>query len=193
MKNLLLITTLLISGALIAQTKVTVTVANFSFTSNNITINVGDTVEFVNTSGTHWVDGRQATFASNPVSFDNQSQSGSGWTYSQVFNTAGVYDYRCGIHTTSMSGNITVQASVGITESTNSTSIEFYPNPASKELNFSEYKSVQNVVIYALTGEKVLEAELSNNKLDISLLSAGTYFVKIITASEEVTKKLVIQ
>jgi len=68
MKNSLLITAFLISGTLFAQTKVTVIVENFMFTSANITINVGDTVEWTNIQGTHNVNGTQATFSSNPAS-----------------------------------------------------------------------------------------------------------------------------
>jgi plastocyanin len=193
MKNSLLIISIFISSFLFAQNKVTVTVANFSFTANSVTIDVGDTVEFVNVSGTHWVDGRQAIFASNPVSFDNQAQSGSGWTYLQVFNTAGAYDYRCGIHTSSMTGTITVQLPTGIVEDVTKSTVDFYPNPASKLLNFSEYELVQSVTIYSITGKEVMFSKLTNNKLDVSTLKVGTYFVKIKSDNDETTKKLVIQ
>ena len=193
MRNILLIALTLISTLLIGQTKVTVNIANFSFTPNSLSINVGDTIEFVNTSGTHWVDGRQATFPSNPVSFDNQSQSGSGWTYTQVFNTAGTYDYRCGIHTASMSGVITVQTPAGVDEPNNVNLLDFYPNPASKELNFSNYNSIEKVTIYSINGKKVESKDLINKRLDISNLATGTYFVKIQSDNVEVTKKLVIQ
>jgi plastocyanin len=193
MKNSLLITTFLISGALMAQTKVTVTVANFSFTSANVTINVGDTVEFINASGFHSVDGTQATYPGNPASFDNLAQVGTGWTYAQVFNTIGSYDYRCGVHTTSMFGTITVQAATGVKERTNKNASEFYPNPAANQLNFSEYNKVEAVTIFSLTGEKVLNSKLLNHKLDISTLSSGIYFVKFVTDKKEVTKKLIIK
>jgi plastocyanin len=193
MKNSLLIISIFISSFLFAQTKVTVVVANGSFTPASVTIDVGDTVEFDNQAGFHWVDGRQSTYASNPVSFDNQAQSGSGWTYLQVFNTAGAYDYRCGIHTTTMFGTITVQLPTGINEDTAENTVDFYPNPASKELTFSEYKLVKSVTIYSITGMQVLFSELPNNKLDVSTLKVGTYFVKIKSDNDEITKKLVIK
>lgn len=193
MKNILFFALAFICFNSFAQTKHTVIVTNGNFTPSGVTIDVGDTLEFINQGGSHWVDGRQSTFASNPVSFDNQSQSGTGWTYTEVFNTAGNYDYRCGIHTTTMSGTITVQTPAGVNEPTNSNQIGFYPNPATKELNFSNYESIESVAIYSLTGEKVVNKALVDNTLDISLLMPGTYFVKIRSGNDEITKKLVIK
>ena len=192
MKTILLLCTILISSMGFAQIKVTINVASFSFSPSSQTITVGDTVEFVNTSGTHWVDGTQGTFPSNPVSFDNQSQSGTGWTYTQVFNTAGNYDYRCGIHT-GMTGTIQVSSTASVKEALKKKEVGFYPNPASKDLFFYDYKKIVNIVFYSLTGEKVLESQLVKGKLNISSLNSGAYFVKIISETEEVTKKLIIK
>ena len=195
MKNSLLVISLFISVLLTAQTKVTVTLAGFSFTPSTTTINVGDTVEFINSSGVHWVDGRQGTYAANPVSFDNQSQSGSGWTYTQVFNTAGFYDYQCGIHLANMTGSITVQVPTGINDPIKSSNaVDFYPNPSSSHLFFPDYKSVNNIIVYSVTGEKVLENAKVTDKVNISALIPGTYFVKIITKDgKATTKKIIVQ
>ncbi len=194
MKNLLLFTLLFTSSIFYAQTTFTVNVANGGFTPSNLTITVGDTVKFVNVSGTHWVDGRQVTFASNPASFDNQSQSGAGWTYKQVFNTAGNYDYRCGIHTTTMIGALTVQIATGIEETVINKNTLFYPNPTSNQLNFSEFENIDQVAIYSLTGEEVVNTPLIKKQLDVSTLITGIYFVKVTSKNGEViTKKMVIQ
>lgn len=193
MKKIIFIIAVLTSGVLTAQTKFTVNVANFSFTPANLTITVGDTVEFVNTSGVHWVDGRQVTFAANPVSFDNQSQSGSGWTYTQVFNTVGNYNYRCGIHTTTMTGAISVQLPTSITENESANKVSFYPNPASEELFFLNYNLIKNMAIYSLTGKKAVAYTSVTQKIDISSLNSGVYFVKLTTDKGDITKKLIIQ
>jgi plastocyanin len=193
MKKLLLFSSILMSSVLMAQTKFTVNVSNGAFTPSSITIDVNDTIEFVNIGGTHWVDGRQSTFPSNPASFDNQSQSGSGWTYQQVFTVAGSYDYRCGIHTTTMFGSITVQLGTAIDENFDLNKLSFYPNPAKNELYFSNFNSINQVNIYSLTGEKIIAAGLEKEKFDVSSLSKGIYFVKIETDKGAVTKKLVIQ
>ena len=193
MEKILLLVGLFISGFLTAQTKFTVIVVNGSFTPSNLTIQVGDTVEFVNQSGFHWVDGTQATYPSNPVSFDNQSQSGSGWTYSQVFNTGGSYDYRCGIHTTTMFGSITVQFPSSVNTSFDINSFNFYPNPTSKNIFFSELKSIESIIIYTITGEKVLTSNLIDNHLNVSILSPGVYFLTINSDHKIITRKLIIQ
>lgn len=192
MKNSLLIITFLISSALIAQTKVSVSVANFSFTPANIVVAVGDTVEWTNISGSHNVNGTQATFSSNPASFGNSL--GIGWVYSFVFTVAGTYNYQCDPHIPNMVGTVTVQLQTGVGESVNTNKIGFYPNPTTKELTFTEYKEVKNITIYSVTGEIVLDSKLKENKLDVSTLSSGTYFVNIVVSEgEEITKKLIIQ
>lgn len=92
-----------------AQTSHNVTVSNYSFSPNNLTITAGDEVVWTNTGGNHNVNGNQSTFSSNPASFGNNV--GSGWTYKFVFNTAGTYDYQCDPHAGGgMVGKITVNA-----------------------------------------------------------------------------------
>ena len=79
-----------------------------SFSPSNLTIAVGDTVTWVNTGGTHNVNGNQSTFANNPSSFGNSL--GSGWIYSYVFSIPGTYDYQCDPHAgMGMVGSILVQ------------------------------------------------------------------------------------
>ena len=78
------------------------------FTPNEITINVGDTVIWTNTEGTHNVNGTQFTYPSNPESFGNSVDA--GWVFSHVFTIPGVYDYQCDPHTRSnMYGKVIVQ------------------------------------------------------------------------------------
>lgn len=54
------------------------------------------------------------------------------------------------------------------------------PNPASNYIVISKIMESTSFEIYDLTGEKVLEKELDkfNNKIDLSLLAAGTYLLK---------------
>jgi len=94
-----------------AQTKHVVVVTSYVFTPNELTISVGDTVEWQNTQGSHNVNGTQVTFPGNPESFGNSV--GSGWTYSYIFNTAGTYSYQCDPHASfGMTGMITVSPAV---------------------------------------------------------------------------------
>ncbi|MBP7184069.1 MAG: lamin tail domain-containing protein [Saprospiraceae bacterium] len=92
-----------------AQADHTVNVQNYSFTPADITINVGESVEWVNLGGTHNINGTQATFPNNPESFTNGSASSSAWTYTVTFTVAGYYQYQCDPHANSgMIGSVTV-------------------------------------------------------------------------------------
>lgn len=85
-----------------AQTTHVVTVGDNFFNPSNLTIQAGDTVEWRNASGgnTHNVSANNGSFT---------SPSGSSFTYSQTFNTAGsTVNYRCTFHS-GMTGVITVQ------------------------------------------------------------------------------------
>ena len=74
----------------------TVQTSGLAFTPDSITINLGDTVTFINTGGNHNVNGTTSTFPSNPASFGNSL--GTGWTFTHVFTVAGTYDYQCDPH-----------------------------------------------------------------------------------------------
>ena len=49
-------------------------------------------------------------------------------------------------------------------------------------------------MIYSLTGEEVMNVNLTKNELDVSELTSGVYFVKTISVNNEInTQKMVIQ
>ena len=98
---------LLFSLGVVAQTSHSVSVTSNVFTPSTLTINVGDTVVWTNTQGSHNVNGTTGDFPNNPVSFGNNVST--GWTYSFVFTTAGSYEYRCDPHVSlGMTGTLTV-------------------------------------------------------------------------------------
>lgn len=80
-----------------------------TFAPNDITIDVGQTVRWINTGGFHNVNGDQATYPNNPESFGNGASSTDAWTYDYTFFVEGVYDYQCDPHIgLGMVGKITV-------------------------------------------------------------------------------------
>jgi len=84
--------------------------ANDVFVPNNLTIDLGDTVNWVNIGGFHNVNASLSTFPSNPVGFSN-SVSSSLWTFSHVFTVSGTYNYQCDPHVSmGMIGTITVNS-----------------------------------------------------------------------------------
>lgn len=93
-----------------AQDHVITVQSNF-FSPDNLTIQVGETVQWNNVGGIHNVNGTQATFPDNPEGFGNGSAAADPWTYEFTFNTPGVYAYQCDPHAAlGMKGTITVVA-----------------------------------------------------------------------------------
>lgn len=85
--------------------------SGFNFDPNDLTITVGETVEFQNTSGTHNVNGSLADFPNNPEGFLSGPPASGTWTFQHTFNTPGVYGYQCDPHVgLGMIGTITVEA-----------------------------------------------------------------------------------
>ncbi len=91
----------------ISQDYTVETVGNTGFNPANLTITVGQTVQWVNTGGNHNVNGTTASFPNNPESFGNAVSS--GWTFDHTFMTPGNYDYQCDPHVGfGMFGTVTV-------------------------------------------------------------------------------------
>jgi len=163
-----------------AQTTVDVTASSGAFTPTDVTIDVGDTVRWTSTSGTHNVNGTTMTFPSNPESFGNALST--GWVYEYVFSTAGNYDYRCDAHFTSgMTGTVTVVPVSGINEDleeVNTVVSNIYPVPSSdfvvieltQELLLANTKLT--AVVYDLMG-KVIVRSVSIKDAKITLNTEG--------------------
>lgn len=170
-----------------AQTTHDVTVSNGSFSPANLAIAVGDIVKWTNTEGSHSVDGTTTTFPSNPVSFGNDIGA-AGWTYTFTFSTEGVYDYRCGLHTTTMTGKITVGTSTGIDDVSANNLKHAYPNPVSNVLYVPvKYNSVfenklLTLSIYNLDGKIVVKRNsdyMSELDVKVEALKSGIYIYEV--------------
>ncbi len=80
---------------------VSVAIQGFKFSPADLTVKVGDTVEWTNQdSAPHTVESSDGTLKSDELS--------KGDAYSYTFQKPGKYDYICGIHP-SMHGSVTVQ------------------------------------------------------------------------------------
>jgi len=80
----------------------TVTIQNFAFSPNNLTVNIGNTVAWTN------LDSVTHTIVSDSGNELNSGSIAQGQSFSHTFAKAGVYSYHCGIHP-SMKATITVQ------------------------------------------------------------------------------------
>ena len=73
---------------------------NFGFSPGQTVVNLGDTVKWTNTSGTHTV--------TSTGNWDSGTVM-SGNSFSQVFNSPGTFNYFCAIHgAAAMSGTVIV-------------------------------------------------------------------------------------
>ena len=126
----------------ITQSSHTINTAGMTFSPNNLTINIGDTVNWVNTGGFHNVNATLSTFPLNPEGFGNSL--GSGWTFTHVFSLPGTYNYQCDPHAGSgMTGVIFVNGDLFISEygegSGYNKYIEIY-NPTATSVDLSDYQ-----------------------------------------------------
>ena len=159
-------------AAIFAQT--TVTVQSNSFTPQNLTVQVGETVLFDNIGGFHNVNGTQATFPSNPESFGNGGAMSAPWNYEHTFTIPGVYDYQCDPHAgLGMNGTITVEGGAAAGEVVIT---EIMYNPPESGTDSLEYIEFYN------NGDESIDLEgWTINGVDFTFpalsLAAGEYVV----------------
>ncbi len=172
-----------------SQTTWDVNVQFPAFTPSNLVIEVGDIVEWTNSSGSHNVNGTLTTFPNNPEGFGNSV--GAGWTFSHTFSIAGSYDYRCDPHFASgMTGTITVIDPLGVEEIVLA-DFSIYPNP-----NNGQFTIVNDGVdgeylleLMDVTGKVVYANQMhmnTNERTEISSsdVTTGIYLVKLTNTKE---------
>lgn len=85
-------------------------VGDFFFNPADITIEIGQSVKWINTGGIHNINGNQNVFPSNPQSFGNGAPAGGNWNYLHTFTIPGLYRYICDLHPNTMRGSILVRS-----------------------------------------------------------------------------------
>ena len=85
----------------------------------------------------------------------------------------------------------TEDCALSITEFNLSENLSIYPNPVSVTLQIKTSNSVlyEKTTIYSVLGKRILET--SEKQINVENLSAGIYFVEIVTNKGSVTKKIV--
>jgi plastocyanin len=110
-KQLLFIATFFVSLFIsqnVYSTQYVVSTAGNTFGVNtNLSINIGDTVTWINTGGFHNINATLATYPGNPEGFGN-AVAGAGWSFQWIFTIAGTYDYQCDPHIPAMVGVVIV-------------------------------------------------------------------------------------
>ena len=77
----------------------------------------------------------------------------------------------------------TVQGTLSTNDFTKTTDVYVYPNPTQDVLNFRsttlDFSATVTYEIYNLTGKRILNGTLNNQKIDVRPLNSGVYFVNL--------------
>lgn len=166
-------------------------IATADFTVDATTVLVGEPVVFTNLS-----QNATSYYWSFPGAEPSTSQAENPEV---VYQNAGVYSVTLFATNGSSSdmetkeGYITVVETVSIDNNLeNEASI--YPNPASSVMNVRA-EGMQHICIFDITGKVVLEKEVSSDyeTVDVSMLKASAYAVRITTNSGTIVKNIVIE
>ena len=181
-----------ISVILFAQTDHQIDAQAMAWSPNDITIEVGDSVTWINNgTGSHNLNGTTATFPANPESFGDLNV-GTNWVFGKRFNIPGVYLYRCDPHSVVMTGKVTVVDPAAAIKPNQLTQVSISPNPAKDVIRIQSGSSKNTVVIYDMLGNKVLNTTLENqSQLDISRLNTGVYMVEVYSTNGYAKMKLI--
>ena len=72
--------------------------------------------------------------------------------------------------------------------------VSLYPNPTDGSLSINTSEKILNISVYNIIGEKIVcNTKLKNNKIDISSLNDGIYFIETITQKGKITKKIILR
>jgi plastocyanin len=200
MRNIVMMLFLILSGINFSQTTHDVTVQNFSFSPQSLTITVGDIVRWTNISGTHNVKADDNSFTSGAA-------APAPWEYTHTFTAAGNNPYYCEPHQgMGMTGTIIVQDPVGVSDEELVAEMfelkQNYPNPFNPSTNIEfqiSDRSFVSLKVFNILGDEVVtlvneekQAGVYNVKFNAAGLSSGMYLYRLQTGSFVETKKMIL-
>ena len=179
-----------------AQTTHTVNAGSYYYTPTNLTVQVGDSVIWINDGGLHDVNGNTNSITNqsfnNPVTFDSPSINSVGAIiFAYKFTVTGTYNYDCSVGSHAANGMI---GSVIVTDpstniNTTGTNYLIYPNPTSDYVYLSGIIGISYSKIYDITG-KLLQST-SEKKIDLSSYPNGIYIVNIRSNNKAITHSII--
>lgn len=158
----------------------------FQFLPNTITIDLGDTIQWLPLPGTgapmmvHTIT--SDTIPAGAAGFDYTWQSPADTFFRYVPTVAGIYEYVCTPHESyNMVGTFTVvDPSVFVAESATLQPIQIFPNPAKSKIHLNGLNArSQSYTIHSLTGQRVDSGTILN-EVDVSHLVRGTYIIELL-------------
>lgn len=195
-KTILLAITICSSVALMATQHLIRNNGN-SFSPDTLTINQGDTVNWVLNNVHNVVEVDSAVWASNGSTSNNGFSLPFGGG-SHTFTSTGTYYYVCVPHSGSgMKGRIFVNFATSIKKHDLEPSFSFYPNPAHDQLKIEipDGKSFRQLELMSIDG-KLMESQVITSKqftLDVAGFTPGSYILILRNTKGILSRKIVIQ
>ena len=160
--------------------------------NQQLTIDVGDTVIWEWTYGTHNLV--QVGDVTEPEF--GEGYHSTGHQYSHTFTTPGVHDYLCSPHPSTMYGAITVNQPTASVDANLKLNFSIYPNPVDSFVNISSRMAGNEVEveIYDLMGRlNISKTQVASNlmSMDVSQLSQGLYYIKLKMDDQQQSRKFI--
>jgi hypothetical protein len=169
---------------------------------------IPDTDPYINLNNAKYLAGVSADYYPTTTTYDSSSRPGlsisrhkfltSEWQTFTAYVSGPVptseTEYRSEILSRSLPPSVTLSTMIGILDKKHEMLI--YPNPANTqftiEIQLTEKENT--LIIYNLTGQELLKDQLKDNKtqIDISNLTKGVYFIKLVT-NKTVNVRMIIK
>ena len=167
------------------QTTHTINTGGFYYNPSSLSINVGDSVIWINDGGNHDVNGDISSLTSqpynNPVTFDSPATNIVGAIiFGYKFTVSGTYNYDCSVYghaSQGMVGVIIVDTILSIKQKTNF--INIYPNPTNENITISidNFNGNIQTEVYDLIGNRL---QISNETtISLQDYAKGIYLLKV--------------
>jgi plastocyanin len=179
-----------------AQTTHTVNAGSYYYNPTNLTIQVGDSVIWINDGGLHDVNGNTNSINNqpfnNPVTFDSPSTNSVGAIiFAYKFTVPGTYNYDCSVGSHAANGMV---GSIIVTDpSTNINTADnnylIYPNPTSDYVYLSGINRDSKATVYDITGKLLLST--IEKKIDLSSYPNGLYIVNMRSNNKSINHSII--
>ena len=171
---------------LFAQTTHTVNAGSFYYNPTDLTIEVGDSVVWINDGGFHDVNGDIQTTSgqpyNNPEMFDSEATNVTGAViFSYKFTVEGTYNYDCsvGSHAANgMVGSVIVNPPTSLVVA-DKIDVLVYPNPTSGEfkIDIPNYNGEFTAELFDVMGRSLIRT--NQQKISLEAYPLGLYLLKV--------------
>ena len=187
MKKILFLIFLFANAGINAQISHTIYTGGYYYAPSLLTIDVGDSVIWINDGGNHDVNGNISSINgqpyNNPETFDSPATNVVGAViFAYKFTVPGTYNYDCSVYghaSQGMVGIIIVQEGTVLVFNDKTNSISTYPNPTLDNFTISvkNFNGSIQTEIYDLIGNRL---QISNETtISLKDYARGIYLLKV--------------